>query len=147
MRVYIPATFDDLDSCVSGRWGPTMGFAVTERLLDISSFDDPDELAEQARDAAAIDSVVEAGSPLRVVIVADYPRTDVTPVPDAHPAVVSLTGHVPKDAVACAFADDMAAYDDAKQALAGGTEALERLEDHDLLWYDVSELDQIPRPH
>lgn len=123
-----------------------MGFAVTERLLEISSCEDTDEVAEQARDAAAIDSVVEAGSPLRIVIVADYPRTDVTPVPDAHPAVVSLVGHVPTDAVACAFVDDAAAAGDAKQALAGGVEALERLEDHDLLWYDVSELGQIPRP-
>jgi len=122
-----------------------MGFAVTERLLDISSYDDPDELAEQARDAAALDSVVEAGSHLRLVIVADFPRSDVTPVPDAHPAVVALVGRVPADAIVCVFVDDIAALDDARQALAGGAEALERLEDHDLLWYAATELDQIPR--
>jgi hypothetical protein len=146
MRVYIPASVADLDFCSSGRWEPTVGFAVTERLLEISSYDDPDELAEQARDAAAIDSVVEFGSELRVVIVVDYPRADVTPVPDAHPAAVALTGRVHPDAIACAFVDDLAAYNDAKQALAGGPDALERLEDHDLLWYDASELTAVPRP-
>ncbi|WP_062213006.1 DUF6912 family protein [Demequina oxidasica] len=146
MRVYIPATLGDLDSCTSGKWEPDMGFAVTERLMEISSFDEDEELAEQARDAAAIESVVEFGSQLRVVIVADYSRGDVSAVPDAHPAAVALTGRVPADAVACAFVDDLAAFEDAKQALAGGPDALERLEDHDLLWYDVTELASIPRP-
>lgn len=146
MRVYIPATIDDLDSCANGKWEPTIGFAVTERLMAISAYDEDEEMAEQARDAAAAESVVEFGSPLRVVIAADYSRADVTEVPDAHPAAVALAGRVPGDAIACAFVDELAAYEDARQALAGGPDALERLEDHDLLWYDVSELGTIPRP-
>jgi len=146
MRVYIPATIDDLTSCTTGKWEPAMGFAVTERLMEISSHEDEEGMAEQARDAAAIESVVELGAALRVVIVADYSRADITAVPDAHPAAVALTGRVPADAIACAFVDEPAALDDAREALAGGAEALERLEDHDLLWYDVSELGQIPRP-
>lgn len=146
MRVYIPATINDLDSCTNGKWAPEMGFAVTERLLAISSFDDVEEIAEQARDAAAAESVVELGAQLRVVIVADYSRADVTEVPDAHPAAVALSGRVPADAVACAFVDELAAREDAKRVLAGGTDALERLEDRDLLWYDVSELTAVPRP-
>lgn len=146
MRVYIAATVAELDSCTSGHWEPASGYAVTERLLEISASDDGDELAEQARDIAALESVVESGSQLRVVIVVDYPRADVTPLPDAHPAAVALEGRIHADDVACAFVDDLAAYEDAKQALAGGPDALERLEEHDLLWYDVSELGQVPRP-
>ncbi|WP_430868552.1 DUF6912 family protein [Demequina aurantiaca] len=145
MRVYIPATIDDLDSCGSGKWEPTMGFAVTERLMEISSFDDADEMAEQARDAAALESVVEFGATLRVVIVADYTRSDVTPVPDAHPAAVVLTGRVPADAIACAFVDEPSAADAASQARAGLEGSLERLEDHDLLWYDFTEFAAVPR--
>lgn len=146
MRVYIPSTIQDLDHCTSGKWEPSVGFAVTERMLQISSLDDEEEIAEQARDAAAAESVIELGSPLRVVVVADYPRADVSEVPDAHPAAVALTGRVPAASIACVFVDDLAAYDDAKEALAGGTDALDRLEEHDLLWYDVTELAQIPRP-
>lgn len=146
MRVYIPATFDDLDACATGQWEPIFGYAVTARLMEISSMDDEDEMAEQARDAAAAESVVELGSNLRIVIVADFSRADVSPVPDAHPAAVALTGRVPADAIACAFVDELAAFEDARQALAGGEDALERLEDHDLLWYDASELAEVPRP-
>jgi len=146
MRVYIAATVAQLDSCTSGHWAPASGYAVTERLREISASDDGDELAEQARDVAALESVVESGSPLRVVIVVDYPRADVTPLPDVHPAAVALEGRVLAGDVACAFVDDLAAYEDAKQALAGGPDALERLEEHDLLWYDVSELGRVPRP-
>jgi hypothetical protein len=48
--------------------------------------------------------------------------------------------------VACVFVDELAVLEDARQALAGGEDALTRLENHDLLWYDASEINEVPRP-
>jgi hypothetical protein len=144
MRIFVPGSVADLGHYSSGHWEPERGYAVTERLLDISAYDDPDELAEQARDAAAEDSIVVLGSRLRLVIAVDVSRADVAPVPDAHPAAVTLTGRVMPDAIACIFLDEPEAADDARAAAAGDEDALERLEERDLLWFDVSEFDRLP---
>ena len=117
---------------------------MTERLLEISAYDDPDELAEQARDAAAEDSIVVLGSRLRLVVAIDVSRADVAPVPDAHPAAVTVSGRVMADSIACFFLDEAGAEADARAAAGGDEDALERLEERDLLWYDVSELGQLP---
>jgi len=144
MRVFVPGAVADLAHYSSGHWEPERGYAVTERLMEISAFDDPDELGEQARDAAAEDSIVELGSRLRVVVVVDYPRADVNAVPDAHPAAVTVTGRVPPGGIACIFLDEEGAASDAKAAAAGDEDALERLEDRELLWYDSTELGSLP---
>jgi hypothetical protein len=144
MRVFVPGSVAELSHYTSGHWEPDRGYAVTERLMEISAFDDPDELAEQARDAAAEDSIVVVGSRLRLVIAVDYSRADVGPVPDAHPAAVTLTGRVMADAIACAFVDEADAAEDARAAAGGDEAALERLEERDLLWYDVTELGEVP---
>jgi len=144
MRVFVPGAVGEIARYTSGHWEPERGYAVTERLMDISAYDDPDELAEQARDAAAEDSIVELGSPLRLVVAIDVSRADVAPVPDAHPAAVTITGRVMADSIACVFLDEAGAADDARAAAGGDEEALERLEERDLLWYDVSELDRLP---
>lgn len=142
--MFVPGTVAELAHYTSGHWEPERGYAVTERLMEISAFDDPDELAEQARDAAAEDSIVELGSPLRLVVAVDYSRADVAPVPDAHPAAATLSGRVMADAIACVFVDEPDAASDARAAAAGDEEALERLEERDLLWYDVTELGEVP---
>ena len=144
MRVFVPGTIDDLRHYSSGHWEPDRGYAVTERLLEISAYDDPDELAEQARDAAAEDSIVVLGSRLRLVVAIDVSRADVAPVPDAHPAAVTVSGRVMADSIACFFLDEAGAEADARAAAGGDEDALERLEERDLLWYDVSELGQLP---
>jgi len=144
MRIFVPGTVSELRHYTSGHWEPDGGYAVTERLLDISVYDDPDELAEQARDAAAEDSIVVLGSRLRLVVAVDVSRADVAPVPDAHPAAVTLTGRVMADSIACFFLDEASAEEDARAAAGGDEAALERLEERDLLWYDVSELDRLP---
>jgi hypothetical protein len=144
MRVFVPGSIDELRHYSSGHWEPERGYAVTERLLEISAYDDPDELAEQARDAAAEDSIVVLGSRLRLVGAIDLSRADVAPVPDAHPAAVTVAGRVMPDAIACFFLDEAEAAADARAAAGGDEDALERLEERDLLWYDVSELDQLP---
>src|SRR6187551_3612742 len=144
MRVFVPGVVGEISHYRSGHWEPDRGYAVTERLLEISAFDDPDELAEQARDAAAEDSIVVLGSRLRLVVAIDISRADVAPVPDAHPAAVTMTGRVMADSIACFFLDEAGAAEDARAAAGGDERALERLEERDLLWYDVSELGQLP---
>ncbi len=144
MRVFIPGTTADLDRYREGRWEPEHGYAVTPRLLEISAFDDPDELAEQARDAAAEDSLIELGSPLRVVVVVDVPRADASPAPGAHPAAVTLGARVARRDIACVFIDEAAAAADVRAAAGGDRAALDRLEARDLLWFDESELDDLP---
>ena len=144
MRVFVPGTVDELGHYASGHWEPERGYTVTERLMDISAYDDPDELAEQARDAAAEDSIIVLGSRLRLVVAIDISRADVAPVPDAHPAAVTVTGRVMQDSIACIFLDEPDAADDARAAAGGDEAALERLEERDLLWYDVSELGALP---
>ncbi len=106
MRVYFPATPPALAQSLTGKWEPRSGFAVTERLMEVSSHDDSDLLDEQARDTAALASVTELGSAKRVVIVADCDRSQVTPVPQRHPAAVDVAGKVARDAIACAFVDE-----------------------------------------
>ena len=144
MRVFVPGSVDEIKHYSSGQWEPDRGYAVTERLMEISAYDDPDELAEQARDAAAEDSIVVLGSRLRLVVAIDVSRADAVPVPDVHPAAVTVSGRVMPDSIACFFLDEPDAEADARAAAGGDDEALERLEERDLLWYDVSELDQLP---
>lgn len=140
MRVYVPIALEDLGHCLSGTWEPTSGYALTPTLLDISASDDDELLAEQVRDAAAADAVLELGAARRAVVAVDYPRADVTPVAGEHPAAVTLTGRVRADAVACAFVDEPEAEADGRAAAKGDREALARLEERDMLWYDVSEI-------
>jgi hypothetical protein len=141
MRVYIPATPADLASCLKGAWEPSAGFAVTPRLLEVSSLEDSDLLDEQARDAAALASVAEFGSTRRVVIVADCDRAQITLAPQRHPAAVELAGRVSRDEIACAFVDEDDAADDAAAAAKGDAAALDRLYERDLLWYDAGEFE------
>ncbi|WP_062078108.1 DUF6912 family protein [Demequina globuliformis] len=146
MRVYIPASFDDLDACLRGDFTAERAYAVTPRLLEISSLEDEEELAEQVRDEAAYASILAVGSPARVVIVADQVRADVREIAGDHPAAVSIGGRVATEDIVCAFVDEVDAVDDAAAAVAGDDDAAEVLAERDLLWWDVSEFPAIPRP-
>ncbi|MFW7413643.1 DUF6912 family protein [Demequina sp. SO4-18] len=146
MRVYVPITVDLLGQCLSGTWEPRTGYALTPTVLDIAASDDDELLAEQVRDAAAADAVLELGASRRAVVVVDYPRADVEQVVGEHPAAVMLTGRVRADAVACAFVDEPEAEVDGQAAAQGDRDALERLEERDLLWYDVSEISELTAP-
>ncbi len=143
MRVYVPIKIDLIGESLSGSWEPTVGYALTPTMLDIAAADDDEMLAEQVRDAAAADAVLEFGSPRRAVIVVEYPRADVEPVRGEHPAAVTLVGRVRPDSVVCAFVDESEAVTDGQLAAQGDVEAFARLEQRDLLWYDVSEIDAI----
>lgn len=140
MRVYVPIHLDNIGLSLSGTWEPAAGYAITPTLLSIATTDDDEVLAEQVRDAAAADAVLELGSHRRAVVVVDYPRADVTPVAGEHPAAVTMAGRVRIESVVCAFVDEPDAAEDGVAAARGDVDALARLEERDLLWYDVSEL-------
>ncbi len=140
MRVYIPATVDDLATQTAGHWEPEHAFAVTEAWRDASGDLDEDELAEAAIDVAAMESGLELGSRLRVVIVADVPRGDAVVDPKVHPAAVRLSGKLPTDAIACVFLDEDDAAADVVAARAGDDDAFERLADRTLLWFELPEV-------
>ena len=146
MRVYLPASFADLDQISRGLFSPDRGFAVTARLLDISALDDEEEIAEQVRDAAASASALELRSPLRVVVVADHPRADVEELAGDHPAAVAIQGRVGLEEIACVFIDEPDAAPAVAAAAEGDEAAHDILESRDLLWWGPGELSDVPGP-
>ncbi len=140
MRVYIPATIDELALQTSGQWEPGRAYAVTDQLRDEASDFDDDELVEAAIDAAAMTSGLELGSRVRVVIAADVSRADAAPDPATHPAAVTLVGRLETASVACVFLDEDDVEADVAAARDGDEEAYERLAERTLLWYDLREV-------
>ena len=144
MRIYVPATFAELDQ----RHGlaPRLVHAVTPGLRAALPDEDEEGLEYAAQLLAADDSLerladVVAAPRRRVVITVDVPEAVVDAVDDAHaPSVVRLTTTVGWDDVACAHVDEADAEADVVAALGGDDDAMERLAERDLLWYDASEL-------
>jgi len=139
MRVYIPATVDDLALQTSGQWEPEHAFAVTEAWRDAAEDLDEDELAEAAIDAAAMESGLRLGSRVRAVIAADVSRADAALDPSVHPAAVRINGKLAAASIACVFIDEEQSAADVTAARAGDEAALDRLADRTLLWYDLAE--------
>lgn len=182
MRIYVPATLDELDSAVvattSTRWTVTArpAHAVTA-ALEAALGDEDDEGREYAAFLAAADDSLEriAGSggapPLRVVVSVDVPETAVA-LPGGSgsddersaPSTVLLTRDVHDVPVVAVHVDEPEAAVDVRAVLAAADEegdaesasdvadpsalddALQRVADRDLLWYDGSEVHTIPRP-
>lgn len=140
MRVYIPATVDDLALQTSGQWEPERAFAVTEAWRDAAEELDEDELVEAAIDAAAMESGLALGSRLRAVIAADVSRADAVLDPSVHPAAVRINGKLASASVACVFLDEDESAKDMAAARGGDEAALERIADRTLLWYDLAEV-------
>jgi hypothetical protein len=69
----------------------------------------------------------------------------VGPLDDEIPGAVRLRESLPWAAVVSAHVDEPEATGDVTEALTGDEEAVERLDERDLLWYDATELDAIPR--
>ena len=144
MRIYVPATFAELDQ----RHGlaPRLVHAVTPGLRAALPDEDEEGLEYAAQLLAADDCLerladVVAAPRRRVVITVDVPEAVVDAVDDAHaPSVVRLTTTVGWDDVACAHVDEADAEADVVAALGGDDDAMERLAERDLLWYDASEL-------
>ncbi|WP_219413116.1 DUF6912 family protein [Pseudonocardia nigra] len=161
MRIYVPATWPMLRSMVkNGRLDPIGGtaFALTPGLREAYTSGDDEELEYAAMTQAARASLrllsVEFGlgedsTPARrVVVAADL--DDVTLRPDLDDGVVRISGGVPMEAVAAVHVDvDEAEY--AVRQAAGAVDAADmgdldaeflvgEAEDHELAWYDPSEV-------
>lgn len=163
MRLYLPATLDDLDTLDRGRMTvePRRAHAATPALTAALAEEDVDDIEEvefAAQLAAADDSVVAiAGKPsvpwLRVVLSVDVPDAAVAPAepqegedPEDVPlSAVDVTERLTGVVVVCAHVDEPEAATDVQAVLSGDEDAMERLVDRDLLWYDASELGSVPR--
>ncbi len=151
MRVYLPATLDELDGLGTAA-GPRAAHAVTAALRAALPDEDDEGWEFVAQLVAADESLAllaerPAAPRLRLVLAADVPDESVAPDddPDAEVTAVRIATGVPADAVVCAHVDEPAAAADVAAAAAGDEDALRRLEERDLLWYDASELTRIPR--
>lgn len=158
VRIYLPSTLDELGA---GDLGPRVVHAVTSALRAALPDEDEEGLEYAAQLLAADDSLDLLGTPgtrgrRRVVIAADVPEALVevlteqadddapgaagAPGTEHAPSAVRLTSRIPWRRVACAHVDEGAAERDVVAALAGDEQAVERLTERDLLWYDVTEL-------
>jgi hypothetical protein len=161
-RVYIPTTLLGL-ARLRDEGGISRVFtahAVTPAVREWYAGSDTDELENAAfLDAERRSLVCLAAAPrvrgLRVVLSADVPDEAVQPASehDEDRAVVLVSVDLPLTAVASIHLDeadaeaDVAAAVDALARAAEGDEdaqfAVDSAEGHDLLWYDVTELDDV----
>jgi hypothetical protein len=189
MRIYVPATLDELDAVThtsgAARWtvAPRRAHAVTKSLEAALPDDDAEGLEYVAALNAADDSLaLIAGRPdaphQRVVITVEVPDAAVGPAgagasgdgdgDDDDATVdseVEVTSTVDDVAIVCVHVDEAEAAADIADVLAAADEesdaestaeigeesetmldaALQRVTDRDLLWYDWSEIKDIPR--
>lgn len=161
MRVYVPATWPMLQSMIkTGLLEPIGGtaFALTPRLREAYTSGDEEELeyaamSEAARASLRLLSVEfglgEDGTPARrVVVAADL--EDVTLRPDLDDGAVRIAGPVPLEKVAAVHVDTEEAEYAVREAAShvdaadmGDLDAefhIGEAEDHELAWYDPSEV-------
>lgn len=165
MRVYVPATLPMLRRLLAdGRLAPVglTAFALTPRLRESYVAGTEEELeyvamAEAARASLRLLAAELAGGdggaangtePRRVVVAAD--ADGVTPRPDLDDGAVRLAGPLPLEAVVAVHVDTAGAAAAVTAAAAavdaadlGDPDAefvLGDAEDHELAWYDPSEL-------
>jgi len=167
MRVYVPATWPMLRTLArNGVFEPIGGtaFALTPRLRESYTSGDEEELEYAALNEAARASLrllsVEFGlgedaTPARrVVVSADL--DDVRLRPDLDDGAVRIVGGVPLEKVAAVHVDIEAAEYAVRQAAAavdaadmGDLDAeflVGEAEDHELAWYDPSEVASLVEP-
>lgn len=153
MRLYLPATLDDLRDGVLTLPVPRRAHAVTPALTALLPDEDEEGMEFAAQLMAADDALVLlAGTPsaptLRLVVTVEVADdlVDTAPAADDEPAsLVTLTGEPAADEVVCVHVDEPSAADRVARALDGDDAALEDVAERDLLWYDVTELGRIPR--
>lgn len=153
VRLYIPATLDDLRDGVLTLDVPRRAHAVTPALTALLPDEDEEGVEFAAQLMAADDALVLlAGTPsaptLRLVVTAEVADELVDDAPageDEPVSLVTLTGTPAADEVVCVHVDEPEAAAQVARALDGDDAALEDLAERDLLWYDVTELGRIPR--
>lgn len=149
MRIYLPATFADIDDHPRPLRAPH-AHAVTPAVRAALPHEDEEAWEFVAQLAAADDSLERISAddvPLRLVVVADVPEGVVRPVVGGpEPSAVTLGAEVEWRHVVCVLVDEPEAAPDVRAARDGDASAGVRLADRDLLWYDVSEIADVPRP-
>jgi len=166
VRLYLPATLDELDDLLGGRAplaAPRRAHAVTPALTALLPDEDEEGVEFAAQLMAADDALVLLASRpdapgLRLVVTVEVPDDAVREgapgdgapdegagVDDEAASLVTLTAPATLDVVVCAHVDEPAAKDEVARALDGDDAALDSLAERDLLWYDATELSRIPR--
>ena len=159
MRIYLPVTLLDVDAATPppprtarrSHRRARRAHAVTPALRELFPDEDDEGLEYAAQLAAADDSLELLGSAadaprLRVVLSADVDDGAVSALDDEIPSAVRAHRAGRRGPRwSCAHVDEPAAADDVPQALTGDDDAVERLDERDLLWYDATELGAIPR--
>ena len=164
VRVYVPATVSMLRSFSSrADLTPAPGLPtahmVTPMLREWYVEGDEEELEYVAFTRAAQAALLllrsdPAAPPRRVVLSTDVPAKSVSHAePDLGSSLVRLLAPIRFDAVAAIHIDGVGAEEDVKaaaavvaEALAGDPDAqfmVDSAEDHELEWYDVTEIDQL----
>lgn len=187
MRIYVPATLDELDAVThttdAARWtvAPRRAHAVTKELEAALPEEDAESLEYVAALNAADDSLAliagRTDAPhQRVIITVEVPDAVVGPAAgsgttdddeddDPVASEVEVTSTVEDVAIVCVHVDEPDAAADIADVLAAADEesdsedvagvgeesetaldeALQRVTDRDLLWYDWSEIKNVPR--
>ncbi|WP_265521855.1 DUF6912 family protein [Oerskovia flava] len=181
MRIYLPATLDELDDVTvtptGARWtlAPRAAHAVTTALVRALPDEDDEGLEFTAALEAADDSLTlvaaRPGAPRqRLVVTLEVPdgavQVRVDPAAgvgvgaedddELAPSAVEVVRTVSDAPVVCVHVDEVEAAEDIAAVLAAADAddpqadaaldaALERVTDRDLLWYDWSELRDVPR--
>lgn len=163
MRVYLPATTTTLRTLVDeGRLtGPHTAFAVTPQLREFYERSDADADQEELEYAALLTAAraslrlldVDPAAPRRrVVLAADVPDDQVSPMDDPHVerGAVRVTADVRMRDVASAHVDGSDAEGDVRAAVNVVLEAdlgsedaqfvVDQAEGHELAWYASQEL-------
>ncbi|SNS92809.1 hypothetical protein SAMN05421812_102392 [Asanoa hainanensis] len=159
IRVYLPATLPMLAALRHEGLTVAAAHAVTADLREWYAEGDEEELEYVAFTRAAQSALrllrQDPTAPRRrVVVSADLGRAAVQRVDgELGSSMVKLTGPVPLQAVAAVHVDSQDAEEDVQtaagqveEALAGDPDAqfaVDSAEDHELEWYDVSELDTL----
>lgn len=181
MRIYVPATLDELDAVShttdAARWtvAPRRAHAVTKDLEAALPDEDAEGLEYVAALNAADDSLALIASRpnaphQRVVITLEIPDPAVAPASgseeddDPVPSEIDVTTTVENVAIVCVHVDEPAAATDIADVLRAADEesdaeqtaniaeesetaldeALQRVTDRDLLWYDWTEIKNVP---
>lgn len=151
MRIYVPQTTAVLtdDFCRAGRLDLRVGDQVYAAPDQPGlSADDIEEWEFAAMVTASAHSAVrsreQGATVLRLVLSVDVPDSAVKLEGVGPEAVIGVD--LDGVAVVCAHVDEPAASAAVSAALQGGAPDLDALAEVDLLWYDATELAQIPRP-
>ncbi|WP_067778891.1 DUF6912 family protein [Actinomyces vulturis] len=151
MRIYLPVTIAQLRET---RLDTTTAFGPTTMLRHILEDYDDEEIEASAflqAAHAAVDviakertTVMSNHPAVRIVVAADAPDSTVSETPtEEYPGLVELNQPVAWKNSAAIFIDEPGARDLCERALNGDEEARDELDDRDLLWYDLTERDEV----